>query len=276
MKHSPQTRSAFTLIELLVVIAIIAILAAILFPVFARARENARRSSCQSNMKQIGLAFTQYAQDYDETYAASTHRNNSTNYAPSFDLAIEPYLGQKVGTASAGIFACLSDSVPRDAGFNQRSYVMPNPSNTSLANGTYGMAGVYVGRYVATADEARGRRLSEVGAPSGTLMLVEMFNARSNFGSIARPHAFGTARANKDEYQYDSDPTGTPVNGAPSTEAHFDGFNYLFVDGHVKWLKPNATIGTTAATISDGLGNTRSCAAKTYDPCGMWTIDEND
>src|SRR5687767_12986157 len=59
-------KRAFTLIELLVVIAIIAILAAILFPVFARARENARKTSCQSNLKQIGLAIAQYAQDYDE------------------------------------------------------------------------------------------------------------------------------------------------------------------------------------------------------------------
>lgn len=57
---------AFTLIELLVVIAIITLLAAILFPVFARARENARRSSCQSNLKQIGIGIAQYTQDYDE------------------------------------------------------------------------------------------------------------------------------------------------------------------------------------------------------------------
>src|SRR5919198_613987 len=63
-----RTRAAFTLIELLVVIAIIAILAAILFPVFARAREQARRSACLSNMKQIGLALGMYMQDYDQTF----------------------------------------------------------------------------------------------------------------------------------------------------------------------------------------------------------------
>jgi prepilin-type N-terminal cleavage/methylation domain-containing protein len=67
--HSkPKKKFGFTLIELLVVIAIIAILAAILFPVFGRARENARRSSCQSNLKQIGLGAMQYTQDYDEQY----------------------------------------------------------------------------------------------------------------------------------------------------------------------------------------------------------------
>jgi len=65
---SRNNKSAFTLIELLVVIAIISILAAILFPVFGRARENARRASCMSNLKQIGLAIMQYTQDYDEKY----------------------------------------------------------------------------------------------------------------------------------------------------------------------------------------------------------------
>ena len=75
----PVPGRGFTLIELLVVIAIIAILAAILFPVFARARENARASACQSNLKQIGLGMLQYSQDYDENYVAPFYGSNQGN-----------------------------------------------------------------------------------------------------------------------------------------------------------------------------------------------------
>jgi len=82
-------RQGFTLIELLVVIAIIAILAAILFPVFARAREKARQSSCLSNLKQLGLAFLQYAQDYDETMVSgSGYQGNSINW----QYKVAPYI----------------------------------------------------------------------------------------------------------------------------------------------------------------------------------------
>src|SRR3954469_17430376 len=88
----------FTLIELLVVIAIIAILAAILFPVFARARENARRAACQSNLKQIGLGIAQYTQDYDERLPGVGGQN--TTY--SWRSRIDPYI------KSTQIFLCPS------------------------------------------------------------------------------------------------------------------------------------------------------------------------
>ena len=99
---SKRMKAGFTLIELLVVIAIIAILAAILFPVFARARENARRSSCQSNLKQIALGVMQYTQDYDEKFPAE----DLVNTPPTFMYAsqLQPYL------KSIQIFVCPSNA----------------------------------------------------------------------------------------------------------------------------------------------------------------------
>src|SRR5215216_6607048 len=81
-----RAMKGFTLVELLVVIAIIAILAAILFPVFSRARENARRSSCQSNLKQLGLGMAQYVQDYDERFVS--WRSTTTGWAE----LLQPYV----------------------------------------------------------------------------------------------------------------------------------------------------------------------------------------
>src|SRR6266536_4639298 len=79
MNIAPPRRSGFTLIELLVVIAIIAILAALLFPVFARAREQARKTTCLSNLKQIGAGMLMYAQDYDETLPIAVQDNSNLN-----------------------------------------------------------------------------------------------------------------------------------------------------------------------------------------------------
>src|SRR3712207_5618453 len=107
---APNRRSAFTLIELLVVIAIIAILAAILFPVFAQAREKARQASCLSNLKQITTGFVMYAQDYDETFpqwkwdqsyhSGTVNKNDATSL---WHNAIYPYV------KNAQVFACPSD-----------------------------------------------------------------------------------------------------------------------------------------------------------------------
>lgn len=102
-------RRAFTLIELLVVIAIIAILAAILFPVFARARENARRTSCLSNLKQIGLGVMQYTQDYDGTYPMAVNGD----YVQWYN-AVDPYMksGNKayngLSYGTGGVWSCPS------------------------------------------------------------------------------------------------------------------------------------------------------------------------
>ena len=105
--HPPGTRrAAFTLLEILVVIAIIAILAAILFPAFARARENARRSSCQSNLKQLSLATIQYTQDYDERFPMGLTQNGG-QFFTALDL-IQPYAQNK------NIALCPSDSTPWD------------------------------------------------------------------------------------------------------------------------------------------------------------------
>jgi prepilin-type N-terminal cleavage/methylation domain-containing protein/prepilin-type processing-associated H-X9-DG protein len=138
--HFRKRTPAFTLIELLVVIAIIAILAAILFPVFARARENARRSSCQSNLKQIGLGFMQYTQDYDERFPMSTYPTATDGAWPTL---LQPYL------KSRQIFKCPSDS--RDVGcsfvvnnyFSQQAQAaVDSPSTTLLVTeGDLGQGG---------------------------------------------------------------------------------------------------------------------------------------
>jgi len=129
-------RRGFTLIELLVVIAIIAILAAILFPVFARAREKARMTSCASNLKQIGLGFMMYVQDYDEM----TPPGGDWNGSEYWQLRIEPYL------KNVQIFTCPSDGRGAFAYHGQTLYY-------GYANHTH-----------------RGQRIALMSAPSSTIM----------------------------------------------------------------------------------------------------------
>src|SRR5687768_2974407 len=132
---SPERATAkrgFTLIELLVVIAIIAILAAILFPAFARARENARRSSCQSNLKQIALGILQYTQDYDEKMVPQYNTSNGW-----WSQLTQPYL------KSTQILTCPSMSEPNRDTFlrpDRGSYGMNTTLGTSASYGADGVS----------------------------------------------------------------------------------------------------------------------------------------
>ena len=208
-----KTRLAFTLIELLVVIAIIAILAAILFPAFARARENARRASCQSNLKQIGLGIMQYTQDYDEQMPARIILSNPNLIWK--DL-IQPYV------KSTQLFACPSNPIATFGTFqstvNAPAGYSPN-SNQSLA--VFGNTGAYT--------------IASFQYPSTTLAVCETTFVNSDFDITSSYFAVinqtGGSVPNKGNSLF----TGI-YNG------HLSMGNYLFVDGHVKAMKPLQTI----------------------------------
>jgi prepilin-type N-terminal cleavage/methylation domain-containing protein len=118
-----QTRRGFTLIELLVVIAIIAILAAILFPVFAQAREKARQTSCLSNLKQTATATQMYVQDYDEVFPLSIYRASNPTCSFTFYNALTPY--QK----NADIMKCASNPMALDINKAWAAHGLPAPCN---------------------------------------------------------------------------------------------------------------------------------------------------
>ena len=226
-----KTRSAFTLIELLVVIAIIAILAAILFPVFARARENARRSSCQSNLKQIGLGVLQYVQDYDEKFPLAVVSEVSppvTGTPVGWADAIQPYL------KSTQIYQCPSDSNgpnadPTQAGYSDYWYNANMSSNMDTTTNTIiPPSNVSVGIAVLA---------------NATLTIMNGDGESVNGTAAYRCN--GAASVNVAQASDISKPVGNSTQGYVSTTAvvnrHLEGTNFLFADGHVKWSKTNAS-----------------------------------
>jgi len=213
---------AFTLIELLVVIAIIAILASILFPVFARARENARRASCSSNLKQIALGVIMYGQDYDEHMpivvgaSADISESNPFGWAD----ALQPYL------KSTQIFQCPSDSVGPPSG----SYA------TQVQNKQYSD---YWINYQAT-------NISQASfdAPSMTILLGDGDASLSGDPGVTNGYKGSSRYTSTSRYNSSG---GAKVNTNPCSSAgrasfrdatrHLEGANFAFADGHVKWEK---------------------------------------
>ncbi|MBW3637955.1 MAG: DUF1559 domain-containing protein, partial [Armatimonadetes bacterium] len=245
----------FTLIELLVVIAIIAILAAILFPVFGRARENARRSSCASNQKQLGLAWLQYAQDYDEITLpmagaftggpVTPGPGNPLSPAPGTGIhwptAIDPYL------KSREILVCPSSRslVLNSYGMNSNAMIArvdyagnpcsnPYPCQGAPNNG-YGTAGAAGGgRALASFENTTLMPVftDGVGISGGPAYGMVFF---VTFGNYTAGSRFNLA-ANTNY--------GASSLTIPHGWRHMQGANYAFADGHVKWLKgPDKVIG---------------------------------
>jgi prepilin-type N-terminal cleavage/methylation domain-containing protein/prepilin-type processing-associated H-X9-DG protein len=260
-------RKGFTLIELLVVIAIIAVLASILFPVFNRARENARRASCASNLKQLGLGIMQYSQDYDERLPVGSVAFTTGNPVSNGSIGAG-WAGQNFPyVQSEQVYVCASDSSDPSllaAGAKAASYGY----NLVLANANSDAGGAY----------GAGAALSALTSSPKTVMLFEVTGSALNFKtdpdsvyyqssfvgqgfdiwwaqagntSLWGPAAFNT------RWNYSTGPLsgrGNP-NGRFPDARHFDGANYLLADGHVKWFK--------GAKVSPGYAASTSTSAET-------------
>jgi prepilin-type N-terminal cleavage/methylation domain-containing protein/prepilin-type processing-associated H-X9-DG protein len=280
----------FTLIELLVVIAIIAILAAILFPVFAQAREKARAISCLSNEKQVSLGVLMYLQDYDESFPLYYYcniigcGNNATTDPPftqntpdattGWNEAIYPYV------KSVPLFRCTdSPRAPTlTTGSNGQTGFTPNDTGPTGATG-YALNARLSGN-TGTEDDGAGSTVGNNGIPvetdaglawpAMTILLVEASSNCSDGCSTSDENEWGWEGRHIDNLYGDGWDSGNEPpatgggsfisSGKPPLARHTNGGNYAFSDGHVKFLNavamglvsnPNAT--NTQAEIAVGI-----------------------
>jgi len=215
-------RRGFTLIELLVVIAIIAILAAILFPVFARAREAARQSSCNSNVRQLSTAILMYVQDYDELLPAANCDGLSSGQ--DWNISCQPYM------KNVGIFRCPSQTPTTGM------QIVPgaaNPCGGGRPNLPTGFTGHYMNY---------GFNLVR---PLGSLASINQVSSQFMLMEAGTPWAWtmlnedGTAQLN----------TYVPGNGY--SNRHNEGANVSFIDGHVKWFKQDKIVNGSLGILTN-------------------------
>lgn len=231
MKFTEKRNTGFTLIELLVVIAIIAILAAILFPVFARARENARRSSCQSNLKQIGLGFMQYTQDYDERFPSPMEKFRASDCCTiqttpgTPGLTFNTYDG--IGASPDHFISWMDNIYPYVK--STQLFVCPSGRPLEPSGSSYGYS-MSIGGMT-----SGGLSLSAIGRPAETFLSYDMnYSVNAYRGALDYYQTYGKLNP--------------ALNGYDQMFVrHFDGTNFLFADGHVKWYIGGAAVPSSAA-----------------------------
>jgi prepilin-type N-terminal cleavage/methylation domain-containing protein/prepilin-type processing-associated H-X9-DG protein len=254
-------QSGFTLIELLVVIAIIAILAAILFPVFAQARESARQTSCLSNMKQIGLAMTMYAQDYDERFPPERILNATPNTCPECCDPKSKIFGWRMATLpyikNYALWQCLSNP-------NRGLPTEEEDKQLMVSYGSNGVLNSFYGVDTATGLNT-GIPMASLQYPAEFVMVLESTSACANLGDWSAWKSVGSC-------------------GEQAFNLHRGKggiMNWAFFDGHAKAVKLDRVLARIGEKYKAGTYNMIGVIEDGSAPDGgawnaAWWLDQDE